>query len=180
LLTPRPVQIEAFATPRLVLRPFDLDDAAFIVTLLNDEGWLRFIGDRGVRTEDDARAYLQERVLAHRAQHGFALGMVEWRADATPIGMCGLIRRDTLPDVDLGYAFLPAWRGQGLAREAAAAWLAQGFGTLGLPRIVAFTDPDNAPSCRVLEAIGMRFEQRLRIAGHDSDSLLYAATRDCR
>jgi RimJ/RimL family protein N-acetyltransferase len=160
-----------------VLRPFTLGDAPFIVELLNDPGWLRFIGDRGVRNEEDARTYLRERVLAHQAQHGFALAMVERRADRVPLGMCGLIRRDTLPDVDLGYAFLPAHRGQGYAREAAAAWLAHGFGALGLARIVAFTDPDNTGSARVLEAIGMRFEQRLRIAGYDSDSLLYAAAR---
>jgi [ribosomal protein S5]-alanine N-acetyltransferase len=162
-------------TPRLALRPFTLTDAPFIVELLNDPGWLRFIGDRQVRTLDDARTYLANGPLAHQARHGFALAMVALRRDATPIGMCGLIRRETLQDVDLGYAFLPAHRGQGHAREAAAAWLAQGFGALGLRRIVAFTDPDNAASCRVLEAIGMRFEQRLRIAGHDSDSLLYAA-----
>jgi [ribosomal protein S5]-alanine N-acetyltransferase len=161
-------------TTRLLLRSFTLDDAPFIVELLNDPAWLRFIGDRGVRTEDDARTYLRERVLAHEAAHGFALGMVALH-DATPIGMCGLIRRETLPDVDLGYAFLPAYRGQGFAREAAAAWLARGFDVLGLQRIVAFTDPDNAASGRVLEAIGMRFEQRLRLAGYDGDSLLYGA-----
>lgn len=161
-------------TPRLLLRPFTLDDAPFIVELLNDPGWLRFIGDRGVRTEDDARTYLRERVMAHEARHGFALGMVALRADRTPIGMCGLIRREALPDVDLGYAFLPAYRGQGYAREAAAAWLAQGLGTLGLKRIVAFTDPDNTASCRVLEAIGMRFERRLRMPGYEADSRLYA------
>jgi RimJ/RimL family protein N-acetyltransferase len=162
------------STPRLALRAFTLDDAPFIVELLNDPGWLRFIGDRGVRTPDDARGYLRERILAHEAKHGFALRMVALH-DGTPIGMCGLIRRDTLPDVDLGYAFLPAYRGQGFAREAAAAWLAHGFGTLGLARIVAFTDPDNAASCRVLEAIGMRFEKRFRIDGYEADSLLYAA-----
>jgi RimJ/RimL family protein N-acetyltransferase len=160
-----------------VLRPFTLDDALFIVELLNDPGWLRFIGDRGVRNEEDARAYLNERVFTHATQNGFALAMVALRSDATPIGMCGLIRRDTLPDVDLGYAFLPAFRGQGYATEAAAAWLARGFEQHGLKRIVAITSPDNAVSGRVLEAIGMRFEQRLRIEGYEEDSLLYAASR---
>lgn len=159
---------------RLSMRAFTLDDAPFIVALLNDPGWLRFIGDRGVRTDADARAYLRARVLAHEAQHGFALRRVALR-DGTPIGMCGLIRRETLPEVDLGYAFLPAFRGQGYAREAAAAWLAHGFGALGLHRIVAFTAPDNAASCRVLEAIGMRFEKRFRVEGYAGDSLLYAA-----
>ena len=159
---------------RLTMRPFTQGDAPFIVELLNDPGWLRFIGDRGVRTDDDARAYLNERVLAHEAQHGFALRGVALQG-GTLVGMCGLLRRETLPDVDLGYAFLPAYRGQGYAREAAAAWLAHGFGALGLERIVAFTDPDNAASCRVLEAIGMRFEKRFRIEGYEGDSLLYAA-----
>jgi [ribosomal protein S5]-alanine N-acetyltransferase len=174
---PRSAEIEAFATARLALRPFTQGDAPFIVELLNDPGWLRFIGDRGVRNEDDARAYLHDGPVAHAARHGFALGLVTLRSDATPIGMCGLIRRDTLPDADIGYAFLPAFRGRGYAREAAAAWLARGFERHGLPRIVAIVSPGNAASARVLESIGMRFEQRLRLPGYEDDSLLYAAAR---
>jgi [ribosomal protein S5]-alanine N-acetyltransferase len=162
-------------TARLTLRPFTLGDAGFIVELLNDPGWLRFIGDRKVRTIDDAREYLRNGAIAHATKHGFALGAVERTSDDTLLGMCGLIRREGLDDVDLGYAFLPAYRGQGYAREAAAAWLACGFERFGLQRIVAITALDNAASCKVLESIGMRFEQRLRVAGHDEDSLLYAA-----
>ncbi len=162
-------------TARLVLRPFTLDDAAFIVELLNDPGWLRHIGDRKVRTQDDARAYLTHGPIAHATKHGFALAAVALQNDAAPIGMCGLIRREGLDDVDLGYALLPAYRGQGYAREAAAAWLACGFERFGLQRIVAITSVDNAASGKVLEAIGMRFERRMRVAGHEEDSLLYAA-----
>lgn len=164
-------------TPRLAIRAFTLDDAPFIVELLNDEGWLRNIGDRGVRTPDDARDYLRKGPLAAAERHGFALWAVQRRDDphAPPIGMCGLVRREGLDDVDLGYAFLPAARGQGFAREAAAAVLAHGLGTLGLKRIVAITAVDNLASGRVLEAIGMRFEKRLRVPGHADDSLLYAA-----
>jgi ribosomal-protein-alanine N-acetyltransferase len=165
----------ALLTPRLTLRPFVLEDAPFIVELLNDPGWLRFIGDRQVHTLDDARAYLRDGPLAHAARHGFALGAVDRRDDDTTIGMCGLIRREGLDDVDLGYAFLPAHRGRGYAREAAAAWLACGFERFGLARIVAITSVDNAASGRVLESIGMRFERQLRVPGHDDDSLLYAA-----
>ena len=165
-------------TARLTLRPFTPDDAAFIVELLNDAGWLRHIGDRKVRTQDEAREYLRKGAIAHAAQHGFALGAVERSSDGTLIGMCGLIRREGLDDVDLGYAFLPAYRGQGYAREAAAAWLACGFERFGLKRIVAITSVDNAASGKVLDAIGMRFERRLRVAGHKDDSLLYAAAPD--
>lgn len=165
-------------TPRLTVRPFTLADAAFIVELLNDPGWLRHIGDRKVRTLDEARAYLRDGPHAAQARHGFALWAVrrlEDDPDGTPIGMCGLVRREGLDDVDLGYALLPAVRGLGLAREVAAAVLAHGFGVLGLPRIVAITNVDNAASCRVLEAIGMRFERRVRVPGHADDSLLFAA-----
>jgi [ribosomal protein S5]-alanine N-acetyltransferase len=162
-------------TARLRLRPFTLDDAPFIVELLNDPGWLRFIGDRQVRTLDDARAYLANGPIAHAARHGFALAAVESKDGATPIGMCGLIRREGLDDVDLGYALLPAARGRGYAREAAAAWLQAGFTRHGLRRIVAITALGNTASGRVLESIGMRFERRLRVPGHAEDSLLYAA-----
>jgi [ribosomal protein S5]-alanine N-acetyltransferase len=167
--------VPTLLTARLTLRPFLLDDAPFIVELLNDPGWLRYIGDRKVRTQDDARTYLRNGAIAHAAQHGFALGAVERSSDAAPIGMCGLIRREGLDDVDLGYALLPAHRGQGYAREAAAAWLACGFERFGLARIVAITSVDNTASGKVLEAIGMRFERRMRVAGHEEDSLLYAA-----
>ena len=163
-------------TDRLAIRPFTLDDADFIVELLNDPGWLEHIGDRGVRDAESARAYLAKGPLAAQQQHGFALWAVARReVPGMPVGMCGLIRREGLDDVDIGYAFLPVARGQGLAREAAAAVLAHGFGTLGLRRIVAITTVGNAASGRVLEAIGMRFERRLRVPGHDEDSLLYAA-----
>jgi [ribosomal protein S5]-alanine N-acetyltransferase len=162
-------------TARLTLRPFTLDDADFIALLLNDPGWLRHIGDRKVRTPDDARDYLTKGPMAHATKHGFALGAVERSSDSELIGMCGLIRREGLDDVDLGYAFLPAYRGQGYAREAAAAWLACGFERYRLRRIVAITSVDNVASGKVLEAIGMRFERRMRVAGHEEDSLLYAA-----
>jgi RimJ/RimL family protein N-acetyltransferase len=167
-------------TPRLSIRSFTASDAAFIVELLNDADWLRHIGERHVHTLDDARAYLNDGPLAAQARHGFALWAVRRREDepaGPPIGMCGLLRRPGLEDVDIGYAFLPTARGQGFAREAAAAVLAHGFDRLDLSRIVAITTPDNHASGRVLAAIGMRLERRLRVPGHDSDSLLYACQR---
>jgi ribosomal-protein-alanine N-acetyltransferase len=146
---------------RLALRPFDEGDAGFILELVNDAEWLRYIGDKQVQSLDDARRYLRDGPIAMQARHGHGLCRVERRSDGQPVGMCGLLRRDTLDDVDLGFAFLPCGRGQGFAREAAAAMLAHGFAHLALPRIVAITDLDNAASARVLEAIGMRFERIL-------------------
>jgi RimJ/RimL family protein N-acetyltransferase len=162
-------------TRRLRLRPFTLDDAPFIVELLNTEGWLRFIGDRGVRTPDDARTYLHEGPMEMQALHGFALWAVQRRKDGATIGMCGLIRREGLDDVDVGYALLPRYTGRGYAREAAAATLRHGFDMLGLKRIVAITHPDNAGSVRVLTTIGMHLERRVRLPGHDEESLLFGA-----
>jgi len=146
---------------RLVLRPFDEGDAGFILELVNDPEWLRFIGDKQVQSLDDARRYLRDGPMAMQARHGHGLCCVERRCDGSPIGMCGLIRRDRLDDVDLGFAFLPRGRGQGHAREAAAAMLAHGFACLSFKRIVAITDLDNTASVRVLEAVGMRFERIL-------------------
>lgn len=176
-------------TPRLLIRPFTLDDAAFIVELLNDADWLRFIGDRQVRSASDACRYLRDGPIAMMERHGFSLWAVERRLQdlaigpgdgrdndvaRTPIGMCGLIRREGLTDVDLGYAFLPAARGQGLAVEAASAVLQHGLVTLGLPRIVAITDPANAASSAVLERIGMTFESEVLLPHRSEPLRLYA------
>ena len=152
---------QALQTERLAIRPFTEDDAAFILELVNDAEWLRFIGDKNVHSLDGARRYLRDGPLAMLARHGHALGCVERRSDGREIGMCGLLKRDSLDDVDLGFAFLPAARGLGYAREAAAAVISFGVGTLGLKRIVAITDPDNQASARVLEAAGLRFERLL-------------------
>ena len=148
-----------FDTARLLIRPFQLDDAAFILTLLNDPDWLRFIGDKKVHSLGDAEAYLRNGPLQMYGRHGLGLCAVALHRDERVIGMCGLIRRDGLDDVDLGFAFLPAFRGQGFAAEAAAATLADGFASHGLRRIVAITDPANVASASVLTRIGMRFER---------------------
>lgn len=151
-------------TERLAIRPFTAGDAAFTLELVNDADWLRFIGDKNVHSLDDAQRYLRDGPMAMWAQHGHGLACVERVSDGAAIGMCGLIKRDTLDDIDLGFAFLPVVRGQGFAREAAAATLARGFGALGLKRIVAITDIDNQASARVLEAVGFGFERLLPAA----------------
>jgi RimJ/RimL family protein N-acetyltransferase len=168
---------DAIDTPRLRLRPLALDDAPFILALVNDPDWLRQIGDKGVRTLDDARRYIVDGPMAMVARHGFGLQAVERKHDARPIGICGLIKRDSLDDVDLGFALLPAYRGHGYAREAATATLAYARDVVGLRRVVAITALDNADSAKLLERIGMRFESLIP-AGTDGAPLRLFATTD--
>jgi len=166
--------VNVIETQRLALREFRLDDAAFILELLNEPGWLRFIGDRGLRTLEAARGYLVKGPMAMYARLGFGLWAVQRTADATLLGMCGLIRRDGLDDVDIGFAFLERHQGRGYAFEAASAVMAHASGTLGLRRIVGITDADNVASIRLLERIGLGFERMVTLPGQDEAIKLYA------
>ena len=160
-----------FRTDRLALRTLDPEgDAAFILELLNDPGWLRFIGDRGVRTLEDAAAYVRNGPATSWGQNGFALLAVERTETPGPIGMCGLLKRDALDAPDLGFAFLPAARGSGYAREAAAGALRWAREAHGLDRILAITSPDNERSIRLLEKLGFRFDRFVRLAA-DAEEL---------
>lgn len=139
---------------RLRLLPFTLEDAPFILELVNDPDWLRYIGDRDVRSLDDARRYLREGPIASYARNGFGLLRVALADTAEPIGMCGLVRRDTLPGPDLGFAFLPRHRGRGYAREAVDAVLRDARERLRLPTVLAIANADNARSIALLERAG--------------------------
>lgn len=142
-------------TARLRLRPLTLDDAPFVLGLLNEPSFLEHIGDKGARDLDGARRYLAEGPLAMYAAHGLGLWLVEEKKSGAPIGLCGLLQRPTLPEPDLGYAFKPASWGQGYALEACRATLAWGREAKGLTRILAIVSPGNAASIRVLEKLGM-------------------------
>lgn len=163
-------------TERLELRCFDEHDAEFILALVNDPGWIAAINDPGVRTLDDARQWIDTRLTQVYARLGFGFWAVLRHGDAQPIGLCGLFKRDSLPEVDVGYALLPAHRGQGYAREAAQACLVYGRDVLGLTRILAITSPDNLASQRVLEAAGMRLEDRRALTGETKETWVYAWT----
>jgi RimJ/RimL family protein N-acetyltransferase len=133
-------------------------DAPFILGLLNEPSFIENIADRGVRTVEDAARYIEEGPRAMYAQHGLGLFRVELKDDsATPIGMCGLLKREWLGDVDVGFAFLPQYWSKGYAFESAAAVIAWGRETLGLTRVVAITAPHNLGSARVLEKLGLKF-----------------------
>jgi [ribosomal protein S5]-alanine N-acetyltransferase len=161
-------------TERLILRRLTVDDNAFIFELLNDPAWLRFIGDKGVRTHEDARDYIRKGPMAMYERVGFGLFLTERKADGIPIGLCGLIKRDSLEDVDLGFAFLPAFRKRGYAYESASATLAYGKDAFGLKRIVAIVSPDNSRSTLLLEKLGMKFLKTVKLAGDDDEVSLYA------
>lgn len=153
---------QVMRTERLGLRRLDLDDAPFILELVNEPDWLRFIGDKGVSSLEDAEHYLHAGPLDMYARFGFGLYLVERSADGMPIGMCGLIKRDTLECVDIGFAFLARHRGQGFALEAARATLAHA-GDLGLKRLMAITTPDNAASQKLLAKLGMTFDGEIAL-----------------
>jgi RimJ/RimL family protein N-acetyltransferase len=165
--------LEVIQTDRLVLRWLTTEDAGFIHELLNDPDWLRYIGDRGVRTLEDARDYLLQGPIAMYAQLGFGLYRVELRESRAPIGICGLIKRDALEDVDLGFAFLPPFRAQGYASEAAAATLEYGRRALGLSRIVAIVSPENHLSIQLLRKLGLRFERKIRLQSGSDEVYLF-------
>lgn len=160
-------------TERLLLRRLAPTDDEFILELLNDPDFLRNIGDKGVRTLSDARDYVANGPAASYARFGFGLDLVVRRADGAPLGICGLIKRDALDDVDLGFAFLPQHRSQGYAMEAAGAVLAQAREELALPRLAAITIPANAPSIRLLERLGFRFERMIRLSEEDGELRLF-------
>jgi RimJ/RimL family protein N-acetyltransferase len=162
-------------TPRLELCELTLGDDVFILKLLNEEGFLRYIGDKGVRTLADAREYLSKGPIDSYRRNGFGLYRVNLR-NGEPIGMCGLVKRDSLPDVDVGFAFLSAHWSRGYAVESAAAVLAYGKEHLGLKRIVAITAPGNTGSIAVLTKIGLRFERMIRLSDGAEDVRLFGPT----
>jgi RimJ/RimL family protein N-acetyltransferase len=160
-------------TPRLALRALCDADAAFILRLVNDPEWLRFIGDRNVHDLRDARRYINDGPVAMRKRHGFALDVVERKEDGAAMGLCGLIKRETLDDVDIGFAFLPEFRRHGFAREACDAVLERAAREFALPRVAAITSPLNLRSMKLLHALGFEFIRLLKMAPDDRGTRFY-------
>ena len=160
-------------TPELVLSELTEEDAALMLAVLNDPDFLRNVGDRGVRTIDDARRYIIDGPMAMYRQYGFGMYKVALK-DRTAVGLCGLVKRDGLDDVDIGFAFLPDYRGRGYALEAAQAVMQDARERVNLRRIVAITLPDNTPSVRLLEKIGLQAERRINLPNDSAELLLMA------
>lgn len=170
----------SYETPRVVVRRLTLDDAPFILALVNEPGWLRWIGDRDVHSLEDARRYLRDGPLASYASHGHGLCHVAL-LDGTPVGICGILSRPGLDAPDLGYAILAEHAGQGLATEAARATLdharlGRSVGGLGLGRVLAITEVGNVASQRVLEKIGMRRDGTVRLPDAQAESARYTTS----
>lgn len=148
-------------TGRLILRQFDYGDTKFLIDLLNTEGWLKYIGDRNVKTRKDAIRYLDNGPLRSYEANGFGLSAVVLKSNLQPIGMCGFIRRPELEDTDIGFAFLTGYTGKGYAYEIASATLQYGFEKLNFKRVVAITMPANTSSTNLLNKIGMQNETEI-------------------
>ena len=162
-------------TERLILRPFVSSDAPFILALLNEPSFLRYIGDKKVRTIQDAEQYILNGPVASYERHGLGLCLVELKGSHTPIGMCGLLKRDELPDVDIGFAFLPDFWNKGFAYEAAAAMMTDARERLKLERILAITNQDNEASIKLLQKLGLHVERLIKMST-DSTELFLLST----
>ncbi len=161
-------------TERLQLRELTSADAAFVFELVNDPAWIRFIGDKNVRSLDDARAYIESSPRAMYARYGFGLWAAVRKEDGVPLGLCGLIKRDTLEHVDLGFAFLPPYRSAGYAYEAAVASLAFAKNVVAERRIVAITTIDNEKSMSLLRRLGFTLEGNIRLGTSDEQINLFS------
>ena len=166
---------------RLLLRELTLADASFILALLNDPDFHRYIGDRGIRTLLDAENYIQQGPAVSYARHGHGLYLVVRRSDEAKLGICGLIKRDTLPCEDIGYAFLPAYRGQGYGIEAAQAALQDGRERLGIVRVIAIVTPGNERSVALLAKLGLVRSRLVKLSEDADECLLLEAvgTQTC-
>jgi len=176
MLTDKPDDpVVVLETERLLLTQLADRDAEFILGLLNEPSFIRNIGDRGVRTTGDAQRYINDGPVQSYARYGFGLLRVGLRNDDSPIGICGVLKRDTLPDPDLGFSLLPAHWSKGYAHEAASAVMRQARAGLGLGRIVAITAIDNDPSIRLLGKLGFRFERMIRLGDDATELRLFAS-----
>lgn len=161
-------------TQRLIVRRLTVEDAEFILTLLNEPSFLRYIGDKKVRNLDDARQYILNGPVASYEQHGFGLCLVELRESRTSIGMCGILKRAELPDPDIGFALLSDFWNKGFGFEAATAVLNDAHERLKLQRILAITSLDNDASINLLQRLGFRFEGHRQLSAGGEPVKLFA------
>ncbi len=160
-------------TERLTLRTVEVDDAAFFLALINEPSWLKNINDKGVRTLEQARESILTGPVAMQQKYGFSLFLVALKDGLAPIGLCGLIKRDTLPEVDIGYALFPQYWGQGYAYEAALGVMAYGKNTIGLKCLLGTTAGHNVTSGKLLEKLGFTFEKNVSGPNGENDDKLY-------
>lgn len=166
--------MQVLQTERLILSQLSYNDTEFIIELLNDPSFIQYIGDKGVRTEEDAHDYFRTGPLHSYEAYGYGLFRTALTDGDIPIGICGLVKREYLADPDVGFALLPAYWSQGYALEAASAVIEWGRRSLGLKRIVGIVNPENRGSIELLEKLGLRFERSIRADGNVHDVSLYS------
>ncbi len=160
-------------TGRLSLRKMDVGDADFICELLNTPGWLKYIGDRGVRSKEDAEKYIQGRIVQSYTENGFGMYAMILKEHNVIIGACGLIKRAGLDNVDIGFAILPAFEGKGYTFEAASTVVQFAETILKLPGIAAITTADNQGSINIIKKIGLEFMKTITLPDDDEALLLF-------
>jgi RimJ/RimL family protein N-acetyltransferase len=175
LVSPRSCPLQIAETERLTLRRLVPGDAEFLCGLLNEPSWLQNIGDRGVRTPVDAVQYIQDKFIGSYESLGFGMYLTELKSDSTPIGLCGLVKRASLPGPDIGFAYRPEFWGHGYAYEASVAIMRYSKSGLGLAKLLAIVKPDNAPSVRLLERLGFAREGDYRVPSNNELCSLYGA-----
>ncbi|GAA4296769.1 GNAT family N-acetyltransferase [Aestuariibaculum suncheonense] len=171
-------QYKTYETERLVLKPTDEDDSEFVLALLNTPKWLEYIGDRQVKTFEDAQTYIKNRMSSQLERLGFGNYTLIRKTDKFKIGSCGLYDREGLEGIDIGFAFLPEYEKQGYAFEAANKVKQLAFEEFGLTEIHAITIKENTSSQRLLEKLGLRFEKIINIPGDDENLLLYSIKKE--
>lgn len=162
-------------TERLLVREFNTADAPFVLELLNEPAWLQFIGDKKVRTLDDAVQYIRNVPLKSYRENGYGLWLVQRKSDQLAIGMCGLIKREALQYEDIGFAYLAAYNGMGYAYEAATAVLEYAKRQLQLKHILAITNQDNTRSIKLLEKLGLTYQRLITMPGEQTPIVLMGA-----
>ena len=163
-------------TERLRLRRISLDDAGFMLEIWNDPAFVRNVGDRGVRTVEQAQQALKSGALKLYADHGYGPYAMVLKSDGSSIGICGLFRRENLDDPDIGFSVLPDFCGKGYAGEAAFAVIAHARDDLGIRELTAIVSPGNAPSIGLIEKLGLSFIRMITMPGDDEAICLYSAS----
>ena len=160
-------------TERLLISPLNTAHASFILEIMNSPGWLAFIGDRGIRSIDDAERYIVDGPMASYEKNGFGLYQVALKQNDLSIGICGILKRDTLEHPDIGFALLPAYTGKGYALESAKAMMEYACTTLQLKKVAAITKEKNLRSVQLLQKLGLLFEKKIKLAGNEEELMLF-------
>jgi ribosomal-protein-alanine N-acetyltransferase len=167
------ISMKTLQTSRLIIEPLDTHDAAITMAILNDPDFIAYVGDRGIRSLEDAETYIVDRLLPHYQEHGYGMAAVRRRDNGETIGMCGLVNRDSLNYIDIGYAFLPSARGEGFALEACQAVMEMGQNDVGLDELAAIISPENKASRALAVKLGMALDSMVRLEPGEDEICLY-------